>query len=94
MQKNGPLSRPLFLQCTGKSANIDQLSLILLLTIGQIKWNQINNAVVGKWVKPLTVQGVDNQTTKTARGGEREEVRVKTQLRNRRQIQGKKSLKN
>ena len=29
MQKNGPLSRPLFLQCTGKSANIDQLSLIV-----------------------------------------------------------------
>ena len=61
----------------------------LLLTIGQIKWNQINNAVVGKWVKPLTVQCVDNQTTKKGRGGEREEVRVKTQLRNRGQIQGK-----
>ena len=29
MQKNGPLSRPLFLQCTGKSANIDQLSVIV-----------------------------------------------------------------
>ena len=43
----------------------------LLLTIGQIKWNQINNAVVGNWVKPLTVQCVDSQTTKKGRGGER-----------------------
>lgn len=63
------------------------------MTIGQIKWNQINNAVVGKWVKPLTVQCVDDQRTKKGRGGERDEVRIKTQLRNRGQIQGKKSLK-
>ena len=32
--------------------------------------SSLNNAVVGKWVKPLTVQCVDDQTTKKGRGGE------------------------